>query len=487
MDKRFDPIRLFSEDELERLHQASLDILADPGMKILAPSLLRALREAGAQVDEARSVVRFPRELVERSLEGIRREIQAGRKQKILNGVVASKSAWPVQAKFSGACIEYWDWEAQAIRPPTRRDLVDLVRLGQALPEVATVGNPVTYLAEDDGTPVDPRMQRVKTAALIARYTTKAGPTEVWNTTELRYQMALGELVRGSREAYLAEPCFVTAKETISPLTLDADAGEVLLALAREGLPATIIPMPITGASAPMSLAANIALGNAEIIGVMAAVRAACPDAVVGGGIISGILDMATGQAVYAAPEAVLQDVGTAELHERRYGFDFGIGGYTDAKYPGAQSVLEKLERFWMIARTGRVNFPVGLINYGRAFSPEQALVDIEIAHMVEQVSRGIEVSADTLCLEDIRAVGIGGTFLGEERTLTEMRRAVWYPRIMDRASSLGLSQDKARDMLDAAAARKQAVLAKAGYEIDADRSREIDKILQAAEKELTR
>ncbi|MHB0859456.1 MAG: trimethylamine methyltransferase family protein [Anaerolineae bacterium] len=487
MDKRVDSICLFSDDELERLHQASLDILTDPGMKILAPSLLRALREQGAQVNEGRSVVRFPRTLVERSLVEIRQEVMAGRRQKILNGVVASKSAWPLKAKFSGACIEYWDWEAQAIRPPTRRDLVDLVRLGQALPEVATVGNPVTYLSEDDGTPVDPRMQRVKTAALIARYTTKAGPTEVWNTAELRYQMALGELVRGSREAYLAEPCFVTAKETISPLTLDADAGEVLLALAREGLPATIIPMPITGASTPMSLAANIALGNAEIIGVMTAIRAACPDAVVGGGIISGILDMATGQAVYAAPEAVLQDVGIAELHERRYGFDFGIGGYTDAKYPGAQAVLEKLERFWMIARTGRANFPVGLINYGRAFSPEQALVDIEIARLVEQASKGIEVTPESLCLDEIRSVGIGGTFLGEERTLMEMRRAVWYPSLLDRASSLGLDEDRAKDMIEVASARKRSALAKAGYEIDADRSREIDKILRAAEQELTR
>ena len=179
------------------------------------------------------------------------------------------------------------------------------------------------------------------------------------------------------------------------------------------------------------------------------------------------------------------KDVGVAELQERRYGFDFGIGGYTDAKYPGAQSMLEKLARFWLIARTGRVNFPVGLLNYGRAFSPEQALLDLEVARIIQEASKAIPVTPETLCLDEIRSVGIGGTFLAEEHTLANMRKVVWYPSLMDRTLSLGLQEDRARDMVEKAMSRKKAVLAKADYEIDSDRAREIDKILLAAERAL--
>jgi trimethylamine--corrinoid protein Co-methyltransferase len=413
-------------------------------------------------------------------------DLQSGRKPLLLNGVVSSKSRGPVQAKFGGACIEIFDWERQTLRQPMRNDLVDLVRFGEALPDVTTVGNPVVYLFEDDGAPVDPRMQRIKTAALIGCYTTKAGATEVWNAWELDYQMEIGQIVRGGKEAYLANPCFVTAKETISPLVLEDKAAEVLILLAQRGLPTTIIPMPLTGGSAPMSLASNVVMCNAEVLGVATAIRCVVPDAWVAGGVISGVLDMSSGGASFAAPEAILQDLGIAELHERRYGFDFAIGtGYTDAKYPGVQSIMEKLAKYSATYRSGRVNYPVGLVNGGKAFSPEQALLDLEVANWIHQAGKGIPVNEETLGVELIRKYGIGGNQVGEDYTLQNMRKVVWYPALMDRTLSAGLEKDRERDMIERASARKQRIMAKAAYEIDADRRREIEALVRSAERSL--
>lgn len=482
-----DCVRIFSEDELQRLHDAALQILADPGMRVMTPALRQALAAHGADVDEVTERVRFPRALVEGTIAAMQADLAAGRKPLLLNGVVSSKSEGKVQAKFGGACIEVFDWPRGDVREPTRQDLIDLVRLGEALPEVVTVGNPVVYLREDGGEGVDPRMQRVKTAALIACYTTKAGATEVWNATELDFLMEIGQVVRGSREAYLANPCFVTAKETISPLVLEGDAGEVLLLLAQRGLPTTIIPMPLTGGSSPMTLASNVALCNAEVLGVATAIRCAEPTAWVAGGVISGVMDMATGAASFASPEAVLQDLAIAELYERLYGFDFAIGtGYTDAKYPGTQSVMEKLAKYWATCRSGRVNYPVGLVNNGKAFSPEQALLDLEAAHWIHQFHKGIAVNEETLCLDLIRKQGIGGNHLGEEHTVRQMRKEVWYPQFMDRARSTGMAKDRERDMIARAHERYQKLMTKATYEIDAAGRHEIDNILRAAERALT-
>jgi trimethylamine---corrinoid protein Co-methyltransferase len=308
----------------------------------------------------------------------------------------------------------------------------------------------------------------------------------VWNTTELDFLMEIGDVVRGGREAYLANPCFVTAKETISPLVLDEDAGAVLLMLAQRGLPTTIIPMPLTGGTVPMALAANVAMCNAEILGVATAVRAACPTAWVGGGVISGVVDMSSGGASFSAPEAILQDMGIAELHERRYGFDFAIGGYTDAKYPGVQSVVEKLARFWPAFRSERTNYPVGLVKSGKAFSPEQALLDLEVAQFVHQFGKGIEVSPETLCLDLVRQQGPGGNFIGEEHTARTMRKAVWYPRLFDRALPAGLGTDREHDILERAHALHEQTMGLATYEIDAVRRRAIDDIVRRAEESLT-
>jgi len=486
-------IRLFDDDELEQLHQATLDILADPGMRIMSPALLEALARRGAKVDYGAQVVHFPAALVEQTIAEMQAELKAGRKPLIFNGVVSSKTPTgpdgtrAILAKFGGACVEVYDFDRWEARQPSRKDLVDLVRLGQALPEVATVGNPVVYLFEDDGTPVDPRLQRVKTAALIARYTTKAGPTEVWNAQELDFLMEIGEIVRGSREAYLANPCFVTAKETIAPLILTQEAAEVLLLLAQRGLPTTVIPMPITGASSPLSLASNVALCNAEVLGTAVAVRVACPQAWVAGGVISGILDMSSGAASFSAPEAILQDLGIAELHERRYGFDFALGtGYTDARYPGPQSVMEKIAKYWASYMTGRYNYPVGLLSGGKCFSAEQALLDIEIAHWLHEFGKGMLVSPVSLMVESIRETGIGGNHLADDYTVANMRRAIWYPALMDRGlAPVEPTQTRGRDMLERARARKEAILAKADYEIDADRARAIEDVVRRAEREL--
>jgi trimethylamine---corrinoid protein Co-methyltransferase len=399
--------------------------------------------------------------------------------------VVASLTPRSMCVKFGGACIEYMDWKTGKVRPPTYSDLVHMVQLAEVLPEVTFVGNPVIYLSEDDGTPIDPRMQRIKTAALIARYTTKPGSTEVWNSAELKYLMELGTIVRGSKATYMSQPCFVTAKETISPLILDEAAGDVLLLMAQHDLPCVVIPMPITGTSSPLSLAANIALGNAEILGTFTAIQAACPGANMVGGVISGTFDMKTTMAIFASPEAVLQDIGLAEVQERLYGFDFGVGGYIDAKYPGPQVMLEVFARYSALARSGRYNVPVGLLNSGKRFSAIQALMDIEVERWIVEAGKGIEVSSDTLRVDQIRRVGIGGHSLAEKHTLDNMRKMVWYPQLMDHSIS-AVSQESVNDMMNAAAGRVEKILVRDDlYEADSAKTRAIDEVVRAAEKEL--
>ncbi|MFB3881242.1 MAG: trimethylamine methyltransferase family protein [Armatimonadota bacterium] len=477
---------ILTAQEQQAIHRATLDVLRDPGMRILSPGMRRALSRAGARVDENREVVSFPSELVTGMLEGMRSQIEGGARQLVFNGVVASRTPPGVKAKFGGACIRFLDSLRGEVRDPTEDDLVMLLQLGEALPNVAQVGNPVACLRTSTGEPVPPHMQRVRTAALVAKHSTKCGPTEVANVAELEFLVALGELVRGGAEAYLRDPCFVTAKETISPLTLDRQAAEVLVALAKRGLPCTIIPMPLSGVSSPVTATGNVVVANAEILGAMVGVRAVAPDAIVAGGVISGVMDMRTALVSFAAPEAIRQDLMLADLHRELYGFDLGLGtGYTDASAPGGRAAIEKLAKYAAAAAFGCHNYPVGLLDGGRTFCPEQALIDLDIAEMVDREfsCSGAEDAGQMVAV--IREAGIGGSYLGLNHTVQHYREASWQPAVLVSDASAQAETDMSR-MVAAARDRFEALLgaARSGAEPRANWEG-IDAIVAEAERAL--
>ncbi|MCX6069892.1 MAG: trimethylamine methyltransferase family protein, partial [Chloroflexi bacterium] len=194
-----------------------------------------------------------------------------------------------------------------------------------------------------------------------------------------------------------------------------------------------------------------------------------------------------SGAAVFGAPESVLQDLGLAELHERLYGFDFGVGGYVDAKYPGEQVAIEVMGRFGLLAQSGRFNVPVGLLNGGKRFSAEQALADIEIERWILESQKSIHVTPETLRVDQIRNVGIGGNSLLEEHTREYMRKNVWYPFLMDRTLPASDGLDRARDMFSNASGKVREILSRPDlYEADSDQCRAIDEVVRAAEGDLT-
>ncbi len=479
--------KLLEEKELNKIHDYTLKVLEDPGMKIMNQTMLKKLKDRGAKVDFDNQIVSFPPFLIEETLSLMKEDIKKGRVPIFMNGVTSEiTDSDEIQAKFGGACPQYLDWAKKQYRYPTELDLINMVKLGEAIEEVKKVGNPVVYLKDNEGKDIEPRMQRVKTAAVIAKHTTKSGPTEVWNAKELEFLIKIGIVVRGNLDNYMKDPCFITAKETIAPLILENLAAEVLLALANKKLPCTILPMPISGISSPVSLFGNAVIGNSEILGTATSIKVLYPEAMIVGGVISGSTNMATGTANFSTPEATLQDYALAELYEKIYGFNFGMGGYPDAKYPGIQSSLEKEFKYLILAFSNRHTYPVGLVNWGKCFSPEQAVMDIQIIQHIHKFLEDIIIPDEDDILSLIRQVGIGGSFLQEENTLLNYKKHLMIPELFDHTLSKGFEEDIKHDILEKAHGKVQKILSRDDhYEIGLEKSREIDKIVKDAEKYL--
>jgi trimethylamine---corrinoid protein Co-methyltransferase len=469
-----------SKKEMMQIHQAALQILNKTGLRIDCHDYYGPLEDRGAKVDRNTGIVRFPGDLVEEIIEQIKKEIADGYIQNILNGVVSGRCEPPFKGKVGGACVEFLDLENQAVREPTHQDLIDSLRLAEALPEVGIVGNPVVCLFDDQGKRVDPKMQRIVTAATVAKYTTKCGSTEVWNEKELELLIEIGIIVKGSKEEYLQQPCFITAKETIAPLVFPEEDGRILLMLARHGLPCTIVPMPLNGMSSPVSIVANVAITIAEVLGVMTALKVIEPDARFAAGVISGVLDMATTFARFAVPEAILQDLIAARIFNELYGQDFGVGtGYIDAPVPGPQAMYEKYAKMSAAADMGYFSPSIGILNSGKRHCPEQVILEIELGRHIEKCSVPIIVNKDTLAVDLINEIGIGGNFLSTEHTLLNFEELFRSKVDQNQAASDVTGQGAIFWAVD----KKKQLLSEHDYAIDRDRAKAIDEVVAQAKK----
>jgi trimethylamine:corrinoid methyltransferase-like protein len=111
-------------------------------------------------------------------------------------------------------------------------------------------------------------------------------------------------------------------------------------------------------------------------------------------------------------------------------------------------------------------------------------MLDLDIARYIDRYLRVGEVNDETLGLDLIQQVKIGGSFIAEEHTARNFRRYLRQPALFDRGMSQGLGQERGKDALAAAHEQWRAVLAKAEpYRVSPEKEREIDRIVAAAER----
>jgi trimethylamine--corrinoid protein Co-methyltransferase len=144
-------------------------------------------------------------------------------------------------------------------------------------------------------------------------------------------------------------------------------------------------------------------------------------------------MDMGAAQICYASPEFQLTKSAIAELG-RWYGIPtWGYAGCSDAKVMDEQASLEALLSVLM-ARLSGVNLvhDVGYMESGLTGSFEMIVLTDELIAMTDHVMKGIDVTDETLMLDELHEVGPGGHFLDTAQTLRRFRE-FWFPGLLDR------------------------------------------------------
>ncbi len=422
---RYAPTDVLSADELESIHRASLQVLAEIGMDFLDPDARELLRAAGAQVEPGVARVRFDPDLV---MERIR----------------TAPSSFTLHAWNPAHHLELGgDWTAFGTvgSPPNvadldggrrignRADYQNLLRLGQSL-------DTVHFLSGYPVEPVDIHPSVRHLHALHDALTLMDKPIHAYSLGRQRNLDAL-ELVRIARgvdDATLdREPSVFTIVNSSSPLRLDTPMLQGIMAFAERNQVVCITPFTLAGAMAPVTLAGALVEQNAEALAGMVMTQVVRPGApVIYGGFTSNV-DMQSGAPAFGTPEYMRTAMIGGQL-ARRYGVPYRSSNVSAANALDAQAAYESVFSLWG-AIMGGVNLLMhgaGWMEGGLHASYEKMILDAELLGMVEAFLDPVVVDDDTLALEAMREVGPGGHFFGAEHTQSRYKTAFHKPMLSD-------------------------------------------------------
>jgi trimethylamine--corrinoid protein Co-methyltransferase len=424
--------RVLSDDQIEEIFHAALDVLERVGTRVYGTEGLALLRNAGCPVSDgdasagsAEALVRIPSWLVKDALNTTpERIVVAGRDRR--KRAILEKDK--IYFGTGSDCPSLIDPYTDEVRKYTYQDITNAARISDALSHIdfhmslgLTSGVPAQtydrhqFLAMLQGT----------SKPLVITTVDREGLAD-------QYRMACEVL--GGPEEFAKAPLFVVYIEPSSPLSNSVEAVEKILYAAEMGIPAIYTPCVMCGGTGPVTLAGTMVQCLAEcLVGVVLAQLKRRGAAVVIGGVDSPI-DMATSVLSYGAPEMALISAAMTDVAKWLRLPMFSTAGCSDAKVLDQQAAIEATMSVTIAALSGaNLIHDVGYLEAGLLGSFDMLVMSDEVIGMAKRILRGVTVTPETLAVDVIERVGPGGHYLTQEHTRQHFRTELWFPTLMDR------------------------------------------------------
>lgn len=416
---------LLSPDQVQQVHDASLEILESVGLLVRNERARAIFARHGCHVDAASGVVRFPGAVVERHRASLPPTFTFGARDPAFDRTIPGDAPVIVTGSSAPDIVDPDSGHARRARSE------DLARIAHLVSELAAYDVfSISTLAEDapEGWST---LTRLYPALKYCRKPVRiSGPPE-----DARKTLDFAFLVGGGEAAYRAHP-FVTHHycPVVSPLTMDVDSTEMLLFYTERGLPGYPTIVPNAGLTSPLTLIGTLAQGNAEFLAAAVLEQMVRPGKETIYASLPTVADMRTGAYAPGAIETGILLVGTAQM--ARY-YNVPCGGYiglTNAKVNDAQSGYETGMSAMAGVLGGLHMFNMaGLLDSLMTFDFAKAVIDDEIARMLKKTVAGLAFSQAELALDVIAEVGPGGMYADHAHTVQRMKTAAVLPEVADR------------------------------------------------------
>lgn len=420
---------VIEQDEAQRIHEASLRVLGDIGIKVNSERALKVLSMGGAETDMRSHVAKIPEHLVTEA-------IRLTDKAFILASRDGSRDILVPNADVPAICTdgfaaEIIDAVSSQRRKSTNEDLVRFARLGDRL-----VGLDFFWPAVH---PTDhpPHVQMLRGFVTSLENTRKHIQHEALGSRTAKLQIRAASIVAGGEKELEKRPIFSAVQCPVAPLVFERDSIEAAMEFAKAGVPVVYMSMPMAGGSAPITLAGSIVQGHAEVLGGLVISQLVKKGARVFHCILTGPIDMKTGVWASGSPENAIGNAASVQL-ARHIGIPAMGGGFgTTSKAPDLQAGYEKIATMIPSALAGAdIITGIGGLDDAKCMSMIQAVIDEEMWGFVSRMRRGIRTKEEDLGMASIREVNHGGLFLTTRETISKFRSELWLPSLGQRASA---------------------------------------------------
>jgi trimethylamine--corrinoid protein Co-methyltransferase len=451
-DISFTPTLTFlSESDKEKIYHAALKVLEKTGMQLQHEEALSLLKNAGCIV-EADGWVKIPAGHVEAARKRVPNNIaiydREGRHAMDLGGRrIYFGTGSDLMHHVSAKHME---------REVTRLEHVQrAARVCDALPNIDFI---MSFAHPHDIPPARAYLESFKAMA-------ENSVKPIVNTAEGQNDLAeiweISKILRGGEVPLREKPYWIHYAEPVSPLKHPYTSVDKLLFCARKGMPVIYSPAPIAGSTAPITIAGHVVQGLAESFFGMVVHQLAEGGAPFIMGMGPAVLDMATTQCSYNAPEYLMAYMAMVEMSHYFDIPNWGYAGTSDAQVPDGQAIFEGGLLTFMSATAGsNLNHDVGYLNFGLTGSLEMIVIMDEIIDQIRRIQKGIPITHEQIAIDTIVEGYQKGHFLDLSHTFAHYRQTQWRPKLFSRWGHERWVEDGKTHLIDRAAQRLDEILA---------------------------
>ena len=449
---RYQPL---TQEEVERINEAALQTLETIGFANALPSIIERVTAAGGTYTEDERLL-IPRSLVDEALAECAKNITLhGQDPRYDLELSGSRTYFGT----AGAAVHIVDTVKREYRESTAQDLYDAARIVNQMEHIHFFQRSMVLRDIED-----PAQMDFNTCYAAIAGTAKHVGTSFVEPAHAHQAIDMLEMIAGGEAAWRERPfvscscCFV-----VPPMRFAEDACRVLEACVERGMPVLLLAAGQAGATSPASLAGAVVQEVAEVLGGLVYVNLIKPGHPAIFGTWPFVSDLRTGAMSGGSGEQAVLMAACGQMG-RYYGLPTGIAaGMADAKLPDAQSGYEKAYTNVLAGHSGAnlIYEAAGMHASLLGCCLESYVIDNDMLGAINRTIRGIEITEESLSVDTIRDVCIGGPshFLGHNQTMTLMQRDYVYPELGDRLSPKEWNEKGRPDLLEMARTKVAEIL----------------------------
>jgi trimethylamine--corrinoid protein Co-methyltransferase len=469
-------LEVLSDEDIRKIHEATLDILENCGVQIDCPQMLSFLREKGLPVDAEKRTVRMSRSCVEDAVRKVPSQFEVydreGRPAFILGDGVSRITA--------GHNAVFWvDSETGRTRRSTVADVELFARICDELECMDMIGIPV--MPQD--VPV-PRATLLRGVDAVVRNSTKP---IFFSTDNMAVNRAVIDMLAAAYAGdFQAQAYGISQLSPTAPLSWEKGVLEAIMDTVTTAVPLAILPEPNAGVSSPYTLAGLLTVNNAECLSAFVMIQLLKPGFRTMYANSWTATDMRTGAALVGSTETSICRVAGAQLARFYDVPSHTTAPNSDNHAHDEQNAWEKtFSTFCSVAASNHLIVNCGMFATGMTCSNEQLIMDEEISAMSKRIAAGIKVDDETIARDLIKEIGPRGNYLTTDHTLRWLRSDEYLtPRVSVRGPRAAWEEAGSPDTYMLARNKVREYGKSAGSPLDSDRAARMAEIMTSFEKE---